>query len=73
MTVSEKKNSRRKAATRFYIVLAVIFVIGGIIGGIIGGAVKGAALSAAENEEQPLYGTRDGKVITDDGVEVLTL
>lgn len=68
MTVSEKKNSRRKAATRFYIVLAVIFVIGGIIGGIIGGAVKGAALSATENEEQPLYGTRDGKVITDDGV-----
>lgn len=68
MTVSEKKKSRRKAVTRFYIVLAVIFVIGGIVGGIIGGAVKGAAISAAENEEKPLYGTRDGKVITDGGV-----
>lgn len=67
MTVSEKKKSRKKAATRFYIVLAVIFVIGGIIGGIIGGVVKGAVTVAA-SVEQPLYGTRDGKVITDDGV-----
>lgn len=76
MSTTQKK-SRSKAARRLYIALATVFIIGGIVGGLIGGAIRASSLDKDAAADEPaalsseLYGTRDGKTLTDEGLLIL--
>lgn len=61
MTRKEKKplNKQRRATLIFII---SIFLIGAILGGIVTGTIKDATA-----DKKPLYGSRDGNSIVDDG------
>lgn len=74
-TVQTKKRrrARNKAKTVFYTLLVIVFIIGAVVGGLIGGVIEARTVKqAVQNNSTALYGTRDGKVLTDDGVLVLT-
>ena len=79
MTAAQKK-SHSKAARRFYIFLAAIFIIGGVVGGVIVGAINGHSTNKSGNDEDTAtataissapYGTRDGKTLTDEGLLIV--
>lgn len=61
-----KRAARGKCKRQFITFIIGIFLVGGIAGGLIVGGVH--ALGGNDTEKQQPYGTRDGKVITDDGV-----
>lgn len=68
MTRSQNKIACRGAKRTLYFIMSGILALGLIIGSIIGAAVK--AQSAANSTE--LYGSRDGKKLTDEGLLVVT-
>lgn len=75
MTAAQKR-SHSKAARKFYIVLVVIFIIGGIVGGVIVGAIRSSDKSGTDERTAPAlseapYGTRDGKTLTDKGLLIV--
>lgn len=60
--------NNKKIKKQFLALVISLLLIGGIIGGFAGAAIKGHSTNAAGTTE--LYGTRDGKTLTDDGVLV---
>lgn len=71
MTVTQKKNTRKKAEHKLLLFIICIFLIGAIIGS--GVVVVAHAFSrkdttaAADNQATQPYGTRDGRYITENG------
>lgn len=70
MSPTAKKKARHKTARQFIAFCLCLVLIGGTLGGVIVGAIFSARGNAAAIEETtvpPLYGTRDGKSIKEDG------
>lgn len=69
MSPIQKKKARRKTAIQLIAFCLCLVLIGGTLGGVIVGAIfsaRGSAAAVEETTEPPLYGTRDGKTISDD-------
>lgn len=66
--LTPKKRKPRKFAERKLITFIICILL---IGCIIGGSVVGIIAAAASNSSSALYGTRDGKTLTDDGVLIV--
>ena len=57
--------NNKKMKLQFFTLIISLLLIGCVIGGFAGAAIKGNSTNAAGTTE--LYGTRDGKTLTDDG------
>lgn len=60
-----KRAARGKCKRQFITFIICVFLVGGIAGGLIVGGVQ--ALGGNGAKEQPPYGTRDGKSVTENG------
>lgn len=60
-----KRAARGKCKRQFITFIICVFLVGGIAGGLIVGGVQ--ALGGNDAKEQPPYGTRDGKSVTENG------
>lgn len=70
MTVTQKKNARRKAERSLLLFIICIFLIGAIIGSgvvVVAHAISGKNAEAADSKATEPYGTRDGRYITENG------
>ena len=70
MTVTQKKNARRKAERSLLLFIICIFLIGAIIGSgvvVVAHAISGKSTAEADTQATEPYGTRDGRYITENG------
>jgi len=70
MTVTQKKNARRKAERSLLLFIICIFLIGAIIGSgvvVVAHTISGKSTAEADTQATEPYGTRDGRYITENG------